>query len=253
MRLLVTRPEPDASAFSAELSALDHEPILQPLIEFHRLEFDARPLRAAGALVVTSGNALRALQQEVSSRDILDVPLFCVGTETAKRARSIGFRSLAAVADTAEELTAKIISSKERRAPLVHVTGEHQAFDLVGALSREGLSIHTLRVYAMKARDAFESRLVDGIKNGELDGAVLMSARTAEIFVSLCQGHNLLTSAKTLCYFCMAENAAAKLAPLEPNVVHIAAKPNRKALLDLLAHSDFIHESANKMIRLKAP
>ena len=68
MRLLVTRPEPDASTFAEELRGLGHEPVLQPLIEFRALDFNPAKLRTAQAIIITSGNCLRALEETSASR-----------------------------------------------------------------------------------------------------------------------------------------------------------------------------------------
>ncbi len=234
MRLLVTRPEPEAATQAEELRRFGHEPVLQPLLEFGALDFDPAPLRLADALIFTSANAVRALQQKIDPQDIAATPVFCVGGKTARRAGAAGFQSVAAIADTAEELSAKIVSQAPKGAILVHVTGEHQAFDLAHALEREGLSLHTLRVYSMKARDAFESQAAEALQAGAIGGVILMSPRTAEIFVSLCRHHDLLDSVKGLRYFCLAASVAKKLMPLQPVSVHIAAKPGRDALLALL-------------------
>jgi uroporphyrinogen-III synthase len=238
MRLLVTRPEPGASSFAEELRALGHEPVLQPLLEFRGLEFDPSPLCVAGALIVTSGNGIRALQATPHIHRAVALPLFCVGDETARLARSAGFRAVQAVAGTGGELIAKIISSTQRDARLVHVAGEHQAFDLAQALSREGLSMGTVRAYAMDARAMFDTWLVKMFRAQEIDGIILMSPRTAEVFVSLCHGHGLLEYAGVPTYFCLSESVAARLMPLKSTDMRIAARPNRKALLDLLARSD---------------
>ncbi len=235
MRVLVTRPEPEAAAQADELRGMGHEPVLQPLLEFRALDFDPAPLRSAAALIFTSGNALRALREKIDPRDIAQTPVLCVGSETARRARAAGFKSVAATADTAEELSAKIVSQTGRGVPLVHVTGEHQAFDLAQALAHEGLSLHTLRVYVMKAREVFDSQAAGELQAGAIGGVILMSPRTAEIFVSLCRHYELLDCAKDLSYFCLAESVAKKLKPLEPANVHIAARPGREALLALLA------------------
>jgi uroporphyrinogen-III synthase len=72
------------------------------------------------------------------------------------------------------------------------------------------------------------------LKAGDVDGVILMSPRTAEIYVSLCHRHVVTDSAKTPPYFCLSKNVAAKLAPLKPNHVRVPAEPNRKALLELL-------------------
>ena len=237
MRLLVTRPEPDASAFAEELCGLGHEPILQPLLEFQVLDFDLEPLRAAEVLIITSGNSLRALQERGVSKDILGKPLYCVGEQTAERALQAGFETVLEVAGTGEELAGKIIASARRDALLAHIMGEHMAFDIVGALAREGFSVQSVTVYSMDACARFRPPVDAMLTAGEVDGVILMSPRTAEIYVSLCHRHGILDCAKTPIYFCISQNVAAKLASLKPNHVRVSAKPSRKALLELL-HAD---------------
>ncbi len=234
MRLLVTRPEPDASTFAEELRGLGHEPVLQPLLEFRVLEFDLVPLRAAGVLIITSSNSLRALQDRGISKDILGKPLYCVGEQTAKRALEAGFETVLEVAETGEELAGKIIASGRRDALLVHIMGEHMAFDIVGALAREGFSVQSVTVYSMEACARLLPSVDAMLRAGELDGVILMSPRTAEIYVSLCHRHGILDYAKTPVYFFISQKVAAKLASLKPNHVRVSAKPNREALLELL-------------------
>ena len=235
MRLLVTRPEPDASLFAEELRGLGHEPILQPLLEFRALNFDPAKLRAAQALIITSGNCLRALEETSLFAHVTHVPLYCVGEGTAGRAQAMGFKNLLATADTAEQLVAKIIASGSRNAALVHLTGEHQAFDLAEALSREGFRIKTVRVYSMEACREFAPAIDAMLKAGDVNGVILMSPRTAEIYVSLCHRHGVADCAKSPLYFCLSKNVAAMLASLKPNHVRVSGKPNRTALLELLA------------------
>ena len=234
MRLLVTRPEPDASVFAAELRGLGHEPVIQPLLEFRVLEFDLEPLRAAEVLIITSVNSLRALQERGVTNDIHGKPLYCVGEQTAQRALAVGFETVLEIAQTGEELARKIIAFGRRAAPLVHIVGEHMAFDIVGALAREGFFVQSVTVYSMDACAQLLPSVDAMLKAGDVDGVILMSPRTAEIYVSLCHRHDVTDSAKTPPYFCLSKNVAAKLAPLKPNHVRVPAEPNRKALLELL-------------------
>ncbi len=247
MRLLVTRPEPDASTFAVELRGLGHEPILQPLLEFQCLDFDRSKLQAAQAVIITSGNGLRALQDKRAIQDIASLPVFCVGSETARRAVAAGLKSVAGIGSTAEELVPQIVSSVENDAPLVHVSGEHQTFDLSAALCNEGLQASTIRVYRMNARSALAPWLVETLEAGGIGGAILMSPRTADIFVALCRSHNLLNKVKTLSYFCLAKSVAARLSPIAPVIVDVAARPNREALLDLLARRNARRPRATMM------
>ncbi len=234
MRLLVTRPEPEASAFAGELRALGHEPVLQPLLEFRVLDFDLQSLRAAEVLIITSGNSLRALQERGVIQDLLGKPLYCVGEQTAKRSLAAGFQTVLEVAETGEELTRKITASGRCEGLIVHIMGEHMAFDIVGALAREGFSVQSTTVYSMEACREFSPAIDAMLKAGGIDGVILMSPRTAEIYVSLCHRHGIADCAKSPLYLCLSKNVAAKLAPLKPNHVRVPAKPDRKALLELL-------------------
>ncbi len=234
MRLLVTRPEPDASALAEELRALGHEPVLQPLLEFESVAFDPARLRAGDALIITSANGLRALQERGAAAAAAAMPVFCVGEQTACRLREAGFDQVKLTAESAEALSGTIATIAPRGARFVHVTGEHQAFDLAASLKKKGFSVQTLRVYTMRARQTFSADVAGQIREHRLDGALLMSPRTAEIFKYLCDAHNLQDDAKVLRYFCLADSVAEKLKPLGAQSISVAARPNRAELIALL-------------------
>jgi uroporphyrinogen-III synthase len=59
--VLVTRPEPDNEATAAVLRARGLEVLLSPVLRFEAVAFEIDPDERYGAVVVTSGNALRAL------------------------------------------------------------------------------------------------------------------------------------------------------------------------------------------------
>ena len=74
MRLLVTRPEPDAAQFKERLAALGHAGLVAPLIsiEFAKGQI---PLNGVQALVATSRNALRALARSPSLAKAIVLPI----------------------------------------------------------------------------------------------------------------------------------------------------------------------------------
>ena len=86
----------------------------------------------------------------------------------------------------------------------------------------------------MEACREFAPAIDAMLKTGDVDGVILMSPRTAEIYVSLCHRHGVADGAKSPSYFCLSKNIAAKLASLTPNDVRVSRKPNRTALLELL-------------------
>jgi len=234
VRLLLTRPEPEATAMAQEVSHLGHEALVEPLLEYHSLDFDPAVLLDASALIFTSSNGIRALQERADIKALQHLPILSVGAETSRRALAAGFGSLAATAQTARELAAKIAELQPAPKRAVHVTGKHQAYDLAGTLAPQGVFLRTLNVYEMTARQAFDPWLVDEFGKRAIDGAVLMSPRTAEVYISLCHRHALLDRVKELQYFCIAPSVSSKLARIGAGFVHVAAKPERQALLELL-------------------
>src|SRR4051794_23634043 len=82
--VLVTRPEPDASATARRVAALGWEPVVAPVLRIIggavscRTRFDA--------ILVTSRNAIPALPEWYRH-----LPLLTVGSATASRARDAGF------------------------------------------------------------------------------------------------------------------------------------------------------------------
>jgi uroporphyrinogen-III synthase len=58
--VLVTRPEPDNEATAAALRARGLEVLLSPVLRFEAVAFEIDSAVRYGAVVVTSGNALRA-------------------------------------------------------------------------------------------------------------------------------------------------------------------------------------------------
>jgi uroporphyrinogen-III synthase len=236
MRILITRPEPDASAMANDIRSLGHEPVIQPLLRFTSCAITPDAFDGAKAIAVTSWNAIRALEETGRLQDVVGLPLVCVGEETARKARAAGFKTIAAIAETAEKLAEvlKRDTNSLNLAPLVHVTGQHQAFDLAKALGPHGLPIRSLTAYAMQPRPALEETLLRELRVGQIDATILMSARTAEILVSLCQQHNVESEAARLLYLCLSAGIAARLAPLKPENVRIAERPTREALLLLI-------------------
>jgi uroporphyrinogen-III synthase len=109
MRLLVTRPEPDASREAEALGRRGHEAVLAPLLT---IEFCGNvPLQLDGAqgLAVTSRNALRALAARRELGQALKLPLFAVGEGTARQAQELGFADVTIGPGTGAELAALIL------------------------------------------------------------------------------------------------------------------------------------------------
>lgn len=233
MRLLVTRPEPDAGHEAELLAARGHQPVLAPLLD---IEFTgvALPLAGAQGLVVTSRNAIRALAAHPELGEALKLPLFAVGDATAGAARQLGFAAVIAGPGTGANLAALIARQVEpKRGPLVHLAGETLAFDLVSALAAQGFAMRKAVLYRAVPVGALPPRALDLIASRRLDGVILMSPRTARIFTALVAEHDLVTQASRLVCYCLSEAVAEAVAPLGCEA-RVAARPREEDILALV-------------------
>jgi uroporphyrinogen-III synthase len=248
MRLLVTRPEPDALRLRAVLEDAGHEAVVEPLLSLSFDDADAVDLEGAQALIATSRNALRALKATKGGpglgqaapvlAEARHLPLFAVGKATAAEARALGFETVVTGAGTAAELVAHIVSILDPAAGvLVHVAGDSLAHDLAGELEAHGFRVRRPVVYRMRPATTLADTTVEDLATDAIDGIILMSPRTAATYARLVGRHGLTAAVRTLPHFCLSEAIARRLEPLGPVSTRIAVAPRLEELLALIDES----------------
>src|SRR5262245_43098958 len=241
MRLLVTRPEPDALKLRAMLEEAGHETAVEPLLSLSFENADVVDLDGAQALIATSRNALRALKALGGGRvlgEARHLPVFAVGTATAVEARALGFETVVTGAGTAAELVAHIASVLDPAAGvLVQLAGDTLAHDLAGELEAHGFRVRQPVVYRMHPATAFTDTTVEDLATHAIDAVILMSPRTAAIYARLVVRHGLAEAVRALPHFCLSEAIAQRLEPLGPVPARIAEAPRLEELLALIDES----------------
>jgi uroporphyrinogen-III synthase len=231
MRILVTRPEPDAAELKAALEARGHEVSVEPLLNIEELSIDAGDLDGASAIIATSRNGLRALRGAALTRAV-QLPLLCVGPATGKLGRKLGFRRIIEGQGSASDLIPLILDSKLGEAGrIVHICGEDVAFDLAAALTQRGIGVRKLIAYRAVAAAALRPQTARAIAEGSLDAVILMSQRTAGIFAELAERAGLKEQVRKLAYVCVSANVAVALKGLDPARVNIAVRPDSAGIL----------------------
>ena len=235
MRLLVTRPEPDALKLRAVLEDAGHEAVVEPLLSLSFEDADAVDLDGAQALIATSRNALRAIKASRVLAEARQLPLFAVGSATAAEARALGFETVVTGAGTAAELVAQIASVLDPAAGvLVHLAGDTLAHDLAAELEAHGFRVRSTVVYRMRPATTFADTTVEDLAAGGIDGIILMSPRTAAIYARLVARHGLTAAVRTLPHFCLSEAIAQRLQPLGAVPTRVADAPRLEELLALI-------------------
>ena len=194
MRLLVTRPEPDALKLRAALEEHGHQATVEPLLSVSFEDGDALDLDGVQALIATSRNALRALKSHPLRGLARKLPLFAVGRATAAEGRTLGFETVVTGAGTAEELVAHIVSVAEPSAGLLlHLAGDSLAGDLAGELESHGFRVLQPVVYRMRPATALTDDDRRAARHGRDRGR---HPDVAAICVNLC-----LADAQARAYF----------------------------------------------------
>jgi uroporphyrinogen-III synthase len=235
MRLLITRPEPDALKLGALLEEAGHEAAIEPLLAVSFEGGEPIELDGAQALIATSRNALRALKAGPALAAAKGLPLFAVGKATAAEARTLGFATVVTGAGTAAELVAHIVSALDPAAGLiVHLRGDTVAGDLAGELEAHGFRVVQPVVYRMVAAEALSEETVERLGAGEIGGVILMSPRTAAVYAALIRKHGLAAAVRGLPHFCVSAAVARRLAPLGGVETRTAEAPRLEEVLALI-------------------
>lgn len=250
MRLLITRPEEDGGTLAERLAARGHVPILLPLLDIVFPQAGALPLDGAGALIATSRNALRALRRDAAFAKARGLPVYCVGAATAAYARDLGFADIRTGPGTARELASDIAATARPEAgALLYLTGEQVAFDLAGALIPLGFEVRRAVVYAARANMAAGPALAESLASG-LDGVILLSPRTAEVFASLLANMPDTNMPGLTCY-CYSRAVAKSLERIDGLELRVCPRPTEADLLAMIGHaiiSDTISDDSDDLL-----
>jgi uroporphyrinogen-III synthase len=235
MRLLVTRPEPDALKLRALLEEHGHQATVEPLLQVSFDTADPIDLEGVQALIATSRNALRALKSHPALAEARQLPLFAVGEATAKEARALGFEVVVTGAGTAQELVVHIVSALDPAAGLLlHLAGDVLAGDLKGALEEHGFRVLQPQVYRMLPATALSEDTVEQLAMGEIDGVILLSPRTAQVYAALMRKQGLASVARKAMHFCLSPAVARPLESLGTIRVQIAEIPRLGEVVALI-------------------
>lgn len=235
MHILLTRPEADADELGRRLESAGHEVSRAPLIAIEHVAEVALDLEGVQALVVTSRNALRALKGSKDLAAASRLPLFTVGPATTAEARTLGFAEIHEGHGAARSLVPLIVAgANPSRGTVLHVCGDHVAFDLRSALAARGLAVRNQVVYRSRAASELPHEVVAAVRRGSLDAVILMSPRTARIWAGLVDKAQIGPEARKLRLVCLSEAVAAGLGGHSHGKVSIARQANLQEILALI-------------------
>jgi uroporphyrinogen-III synthase len=219
LNILITRPEPGASATAARLQTLGHNPILLPC-----LTITPRPAKlpeTPAALIITSLQAIPALPAAYAT-----LPVFCVGDATAARLREAGFQTVHSASGDAEDLSRLIIAHHLPGTHLLAV-GERHGQRLASQLRQAGLKNSRRAVYTASPVRTLPGHTATALATAH--AALFYSAETARAFTRLTPPHTA-----TIAALALSPAVAAPLQGLPWSEIRVAVAPTEADLLALL-------------------
>jgi uroporphyrinogen-III synthase len=231
-RMLITRPEPDATVSAVSLRALDITPVSFPLMRRVTLEVSLPEPDGFAALALTSVNALRALRERNAIQRYRHIKVFAVGNRTADEAMLQGFTNVVSARGGFADLV-EMLAHAQLDGPVFYPAGKEIFGDLGKSLAPFGIMVVTARVYEMVPTTEVEPSILADLGDGKFDAALFYSRRTAEIFVSLL-GKQLPKHVHTrLGVLCLSENVAAPLMEARFVRISLADYPSDEAMMSL--------------------
>src|SRR5277367_3424318 len=235
MAILVTRPLPDGETTASALRAKGFDVLLAPMLRFEPVTFHDDRDADYGAVIVTSANALRAIETRLQGSSLLKLPLFAVGEHTAKAARTAGFVQVISANSDAAGLRERILASVKAKAlkktsPLLYLAGADLARDLPAELGERGFTVVTQTTYRMASVPNLPEETRHAFAAGEVEAVLHYSRRSARAFIEAVRAVGVEVSALSLPQYCLSAGIATVLRDAAASRVIVAPSPDEDAL-----------------------
>jgi uroporphyrinogen-III synthase len=242
MAVLVTRPHPDDEVTAKHLQASGFEVLRAPMLRFEALPFRDDDEAQYDAVIVTSANALRAVEAQLAGHRLLKLPLFAVGEHTADAARHAGFGQVSAAKGDAQAVLDLVLKSAKAKhlkksATLLYLAGTDLAHDLAGELGAHGFTVVTQTTYRMVPASSLPPDVCEAFAAGRIEAVLHYSRRSARAFLDAARTGGVEISALALPQCCISANVAAILHDAGASQVMAAASPDENALFETLTRA----------------
>jgi uroporphyrinogen-III synthase len=233
MRVVVTRPEPDAERSASALRTRGHEVLVAPLMRVEAIDADIAG--DWGGVVITSANAPAAIAGNAARDALVILPLLAVGKRSADAAREAGFSEVTSAGGDVRDLVLHLAARRLHAvAPLLYLAGEDRAADLIGDLAVHGIKAE-MRVVYRAVTAPFPPALIEAFKAGEIDAVLHYSRRSADNYLAGAKAAGIAEQAIKVRHVCLAAPIATPLVAAGATSIAIAPHPDEAGLIELLA------------------
>jgi uroporphyrinogen-III synthase len=154
------------------------------MLRFEAAAFEDDGAIAFDAVILSSANAVRAIENHAIRARLTLLPVFAVGEHTARVARDAGFTNITVADGDAISLRERIAESAaagklKKKASLCYLAGSDLSRDLAGELGARGFTVTTRTVYRMVPVAGFTRAASDAFRAGTIEAVLHYSRRSA--------------------------------------------------------------------------
>ena len=233
MRVLITRPEREATTLATALAEHGHVPVIAPLFRLEILHPPAdfaTDMFECQAVLLSSANGARALAEATEQRG---KPILAVGDTTASTAEGLGFASVTSAAGDGDALADLVRRRLDPKAgPLLHVSGVDIAQDFAASLASNGFEVRRAALYDAREETELPDSARAAIEARAIDAAMFFSPRAAALFTRLVQEAGLSRFLSNVTAIAISPAALQPLSTLPFKATVAAALPTRQSVLD---------------------
>jgi uroporphyrinogen-III synthase len=234
VRLLLTRPEPDAQRTATALRAHGHDVIIAPLLRIEPVTDAQIGAGPWAAVLITSANAAPVVAARARMTELRALPVFAVGRRSADAMAAAGFADVTSADGDVSDLVRLVAARLQPVARLLYLAGEDRSGDLAGDLRARGFAVETAVIYRAVAATSLPTAAAQALTGG-IDGVLHFSRRSAEVFVDAARAAGVLESALQAAHFCLSAPIAEPLVQAGAADIRVAERPNEALLLALIA------------------
>jgi uroporphyrinogen-III synthase len=239
MAILVTRPAPDNETTAAALRTKGFAVLLAPMLRFEPVALHDDTEARYGAVIVSSANALRAIESDLAGSRLFTLPLFAVGERSAEAARRAGFDDVAVADGNAAALRDLIVAGVrakrlKKASTLLYLAGADLAGDLAGELGERGFTVVTHTTYRMLPVQNLPQEAVDAFAANRIEAVLHYSRRSARAFLDAVRAAGVEISALAIPQCCISEQVASIVRDVGATRVLVARAPDENGLFEAL-------------------
>lgn len=232
-RVLVTRPEPEASRTAAQLVTLGFEPLVLPLTATAAVHDQTLPAGYFDAVAITSSNALRHASTQLLAA-LGTKPCLTVGDRTAEQARAAGFGSVVSAKGDADALARLVLDQTGPAARIAYLCGVVRRLEFESAVAgSSGRTVVPIETYDMQRVDYGEPDLEKALGQESVDAVLVYSAESADALSRLSASATAAHRLAGALFCCLSARVAAALT-MKSSRIRIAERPEQQALFDVL-------------------